>query len=165
MPTAGPVRVDIGTVLPGEEQTDFSARPAVGTGPAGGAVLARRDVRRRPISPASGSSAPTTAAGSAVTVTATDRSAGLISRSSLADITAYPSGISTDGFGFGGVRLRRVRVGGVDLHLDLRTAALRQLVLCGRAVRLGRQSGDAGDDLGPITAPPAPPGLNDDNWG
>jgi hypothetical protein len=25
MPTAGPVRVDIGTVLPGEEQTDFSA--------------------------------------------------------------------------------------------------------------------------------------------
>ena len=58
MPTVGPVRVDIGTVLPGEEQTDFSADlPAASARRAELSWLG--GTFEGPTSPASGSSAPT----------------------------------------------------------------------------------------------------------
>ena len=79
MPTVGPVRIDIGTVLPGEEQTDFSAD------------LPSAPARRAELSWLGGTFEDPDIAGfrvfglmtapvSAATGTGPDRTAGLISR-------------------------------------------------------------------------------------
>ena len=44
--SAGPIRVDIGTVLPGEEQTRFLGRPGDGSGETSESLMARRDVHQ-----------------------------------------------------------------------------------------------------------------------
>jgi hypothetical protein len=104
MPTAGPVRVDIGTVLPGEEQTDFSADLPAGPG------------RRAELSWLGGTFEGADIAGFRVYGSDAADGYGVGGFGSghfgdidlgvvLADITAYPSGIVTDGFGFGGFGL------------------------------------------------------------
>jgi hypothetical protein len=101
LPNSGPVRVDIGTVLPGEEQTSFS-----------GSLTAP------PPNQASLSWLGGTFIGSEIAgfkVFGSDTAGGFGSggfgagpfgdidlTTVLADITAYPSGIYTDGFGLGG---------------------------------------------------------------
>jgi hypothetical protein len=101
MPNVGPDRVDIGTVLPGEEQTDFSADlPAVAS-------------RRAELSWLGGTFEGADIAGFRVYGSDSARGYGIGGFGTglfgdvdlgavLADITAYPSGIVTDGFGFGG---------------------------------------------------------------
>jgi hypothetical protein len=99
--STGPTRVDIGTVDPGEEQTDFSAD------------LAAAPARRAELSWLGGTFEGADIAGFRVyeTTSATLYGSGMfgagpyggISLGTLeVDITAYPSGIVTDGFGFGG---------------------------------------------------------------
>jgi hypothetical protein len=101
MPTAGPVRVDIGTVLPGEEQTDFSAD------------LPATPADRAELSWLGGTFEGADIAGFRVFGSDAARGYGIGGFGTgifgdvdlgvvLADITAYPGGITTDGFGFGG---------------------------------------------------------------
>lgn len=86
---AGPVRVDIGAVAPGEQDTDFSAS------------LPAAPARRVKISWQSGSYKGIDLAG--FHVYGPDAPGGTVDRSVvLADITAYPLGIATSGFGLGG---------------------------------------------------------------
>lgn len=89
VPDDGPIRVDIGTVLPGEEQTDFSA-----------------DLPSSPATHAELSWLGGTFEGADIAgfrVFGSDVAGGSIDYSNvLADITAYPGGIVTDGFGNGG---------------------------------------------------------------
>jgi hypothetical protein len=102
--STGPLRVDIGTVSPGEEQTDFSAD------------LPSSPARRAELSWLGGTFEAIDIAG--FRVFGSDEAGGYgvngfgdwpfgeIDLSIvLADITAYPSGITTDGFGFGGFGL------------------------------------------------------------
>ncbi len=87
--STGPIRVDIGTVLPGEEQTDFSAD------------LPASPARRANLSWLGGSFESIDIAG--FRVYGSDEPGGSVDMTTvLADITAYPSGIMTDGFGLGG---------------------------------------------------------------
>jgi hypothetical protein len=87
--TVGPIRVDIGTVDAGEEQTDFSSS------------LAPAPARRAELSWLGGSFEAPDLAG--FRVFGSDVAGGSVDMSRiLSDITAYPSGILTDGFGFGG---------------------------------------------------------------
>jgi hypothetical protein len=101
LPSIGPVRVDIGTVLAGEEQTDFSGSLPVGYS------------RRAELSWKGGRFEGADLAG--FRVFGSDAAGGMGTggfgggtfgevdlHNQLADITAYPSGIITDGFGFGG---------------------------------------------------------------
>ncbi len=86
---AGPIRVDIGTVDAGEEQTDFSAD------------LPAAPARRAELSWLGGTFEAADIAG--FRVYGSDTAGGSVDMSRvLADITAYPSGILTDGYGFGG---------------------------------------------------------------
>lgn len=86
---SGPVRIDIGAVGPGEQDTDFSA--SLPAGPA----------RRVQITWQSGLYKGTDLAG--FRVYGPDTPGGPVDRSVvLADITAYPLGIATGGFGLGG---------------------------------------------------------------
>jgi hypothetical protein len=102
--STGPIRVDIGTVDPGEEQTSFAS--SLPTAPA----------RRAELSWLGGTFEGVDIAG--FRVFGSDIAGGFgigpfgegpygeIDLSIvLADITAYPSGITTDGFGFGGFGL------------------------------------------------------------
>ena len=88
-----------------------------------------------------------------------------IRRSSLleATITAYPSGIYTDGFGFGGFGFGGFGEVGGDIYLDLRAALERDLVLRRRTVRLGRQSRGGGGDVGHDPRAAAAAGMFGDN--
>ncbi len=99
--STGPIRVDIGTVLPGEEQTVFTAD------------LPPSPARRANLSWLGGSFESADIAG--FRVYGSDSAGGFGSggygvgpfgeidlTNVLADITAYPSGIMTDGFGLGG---------------------------------------------------------------
>lgn len=99
--SAGPIRVDIGTVLPGEEQLDFSAD------------LATAPARRANLSWLGGTFTSSAIAGYRVYGSDQAGGYGIIGfgdgpfgeidlSTVLADITAYPSGILTDGFGLGG---------------------------------------------------------------
>jgi hypothetical protein len=86
---AGLVRVDIGTVGPGEQNTDFSSS------------LPSAFSRRVQITWQSGTFAGSDLAGFRVYVS--DAPGDAVDYSViLADITAYPTGITTDGFGLGG---------------------------------------------------------------
>jgi hypothetical protein len=85
---AGPVRIDIGAVGPGEQDTDFSAS------------LPSSPARRVQIAWQAGLSG-TDQAG--FRIYGADEPGGPVDTSTiLADITAYPSGIDTGGFGVGG---------------------------------------------------------------
>ena len=89
VPPIGVNRVDIGTVLPGEEQTDFSSS------------LPAAPERRAQLSWLGGTFEGTDIAGFRVYGSAA--AGGAVNYAAiLADITAYPSGIYTDGFGLGG---------------------------------------------------------------
>lgn len=86
---AGPVRIDVGAVGPGEQDMDFSA--SLPSGPA----------RRAQITWQSGTYKGADLAG--FHVYGSDSPGGAVDRSTvLADITAYPLGIKTTGFGLGG---------------------------------------------------------------
>ena len=103
--SAGPIRVDIGTVLPGEEQTDFSSS------------LSAAPARRAELSWLGGTFEGADIAGFQVWSSASapvgygsggfgSGPFGGITLTTLeTDITAYPSGIVTDGFGLGGFGL------------------------------------------------------------
>ena len=96
--STGPIRVDIGTVLPGEEQTDFSAD------------LPASPARRANLSWLGGTFESIDIAG--FRVYGSDSAGGSVDMTTvLADITAYPSGIMTDGFGLRRIRVRRLRRG------------------------------------------------------
>ncbi len=99
--STGPIRVDIGTVAAGEEQTDFPAD------------LASAPARRAELSWLGGTFESADIAGFYVYGSDSaggygvngfgDGPFGEVDMSTpLADITAYPSAITTDGFGFGG---------------------------------------------------------------
>ncbi len=89
VPPVGVERLDLGTVLPGEEQTSFAGS------------LPTPPNRRAELSWLGGTFEGTDIAGFRVFGSPT--AGGMISYiSPLADITAYPSGILTDGFGLGG---------------------------------------------------------------
>jgi hypothetical protein len=99
--TIGPVRVDIGTVAAGEEQTSFAAD------------LPLAPARRAELSWLGGTFESADIAGFYIYGSDTaggygvngfgDGPFGEVDMSTpLVDITAYPSGIYTDGFGFGG---------------------------------------------------------------
>jgi hypothetical protein len=86
---SGPVRVDIGAVGPGEQDTDFSA--SLPAGPA----------RRVQLRWQAGQHKGADLAG--FHIYGSDAPGGAVDRSVvLADITAYPLGIATGGFGLGG---------------------------------------------------------------
>lgn len=89
VPPDGVDRVDLGTVLPGEEQTDFSSSLPTAPG------------RRAELTWLGGTFEATDIAG--FRVFGSDSAGGSIDYAAvLADITAYPSGIYTDGWGLGG---------------------------------------------------------------
>jgi len=89
IPIEGVLRVDIGTVLPGEEQTDFSADlPA---GPNREVTLTWR-----------GGTYEGADLGGFHVYGENWPGAGIGYSTPLATIAAYPAGIVTDGFGFGG---------------------------------------------------------------
>jgi hypothetical protein len=100
IPTIGPDRVDIGTVDPGEEQTDFSAD------------LPAAPARRAELNWLGGTFEGTDIAGFQVWQSADPVGFGdgefgdgvfdMALVALKATITAYPSGIYTDGFGYGG---------------------------------------------------------------
>jgi hypothetical protein len=86
---AGPIRVDIGTVAPGEEQTSFAGS------------LPAAPQRRVELSWLGGAFLASDIAG--FRVFGSDTAGGAIDYSiKLADITAYPGGVLTDGYGLGG---------------------------------------------------------------
>lgn len=86
---AGPVRIDIGAVGPGEQDTDFTATLPTGPG------------RRVQLSWQSGAYKGGDLAG--FRVYGADSPSGAIDYTrALAEITAYPLGIATGGFGLGG---------------------------------------------------------------
>jgi len=89
IPTGGASRVDIGTVLAGEEQTNYSSSLPAGPN------------RTVELTWLGGTYEAPDLAGFHVYGEASP-SAGIIYTTPLATITAYPSGIFTDGFGFGG---------------------------------------------------------------
>jgi hypothetical protein len=103
--TIGPVRVDIGTVLPGEEQTSFAAD------------LPSAPARRAELSWLGGTFEAPDIAGFQVWYSAAapvgygdggfggGPYGGITLTTLEASITAYPSGIMTDGFGMGGFGL------------------------------------------------------------
>lgn len=114
VPTASPVRIDVGAVLPGEEQTDFSSSlPAAALKFAEltwiGGLWEAMDLAGFKVY---GSDGPTTfsaggfgddgfgdggfGVGGAAEIDFTNE---------LADITAYPGGLTMDGFGLGGFGL------------------------------------------------------------
>jgi hypothetical protein len=86
---AGPVHIDIGTVGPGEEPGDFSSS------------LASAPLRRAELSWLGGTFEGTGIAGFRV-YGEISPGGGINYVTALADITAYPAGILTDGFGLGG---------------------------------------------------------------
>jgi len=101
----GPIRVDIGTVAPGEEQTDFSADLPAGPanrvqlqwlgGTFEGADIAGFQVWYSAVAPIGfGSGGFGSGPFGGVTLTTLEST-----------ITAYPAGITMDGFGFGGFGL------------------------------------------------------------
>jgi hypothetical protein len=86
---AGVVRIDIGAVGPGEQDTDFSS------------CLPSAPTRRVQITWQSGAYTGSDLAG--FNLYGSDAPGGAVDYSTvLADITAYPAGIATDGFGLGG---------------------------------------------------------------
>jgi hypothetical protein len=87
----GPVHVDIGTVAAGKEQVDYSAANALPVAPA----------RRAELSWTGGTFEDVDIAGFRVYGEPTS-GAGINYTTALADLTAYPQGIATDGFGLGG---------------------------------------------------------------
>jgi hypothetical protein len=87
--TAGPDRVDVGAVLPGEEQTDFSA------------MLPSAPATRAQLSWQGGVFEGADLAGFRVYGSPAPGSA-IDYKTPLADITANPSGSNTSGFGLGG---------------------------------------------------------------
>jgi len=89
VPTVGAVRVDIGTVNAGEEQTSFSR--SLPAGPS----------REVTLSWLGGTYEGADLAGFHV-YGEVSPGAGIIYTAPLATVTAYPAGIYTDGFGFGG---------------------------------------------------------------
>ena len=92
IPYNGPNRIDIGTVVAGEEQTSFIRS------------LASAPPRRAQLSWLGGTFLGTDIAGFRVYGSST--AGGTIDYTTpLADITAYPAGILTDGFGLGGFGL------------------------------------------------------------
>jgi len=92
IPPGGPVRVDIGTVNAGEEQTSFM--PSLPLAPA----------RRARVSWLGGTFLGTDIAGFRVFGSGAPNGA-IDYTTALDDITAYPAGILTDGFGLGGFGL------------------------------------------------------------
>ncbi len=86
---SGPVRIDIGTVDSGEEQTSFVA------------LLPSAPARRVQLSWQSGTYKGTDLAGYRV-YGEPSPGIGIDFTSPLSDLTAYPAGILTDGFGLGG---------------------------------------------------------------
>ena len=162
MPTTGPVRVDIGTVLPGEEQTDFSAD------------LPSAPVRRAELSWQGGTFEAADIAG--FQVFGSDDGTGyggdgfgdgpyggIDFSVVLADITAYPSGIHTDGFGLGGFGL-----GGFGEAASTYTWTSEPLTSGNwfYAVVPYDQAGNLGTiamTSVTINVPPLPPALDDDN--
>jgi hypothetical protein len=101
LPNSGPVRVDIGTVLPGEEQTSFSGS------------LTPPPPNQASLSWLGGTFLDTDIAGFQIFGSDTAGGFGVNGFGSgpfgeidlteaLADIIAYPSGVYTDGFGLGG---------------------------------------------------------------
>ena len=121
VPTIGPDRVDIGTVLPGEEQTNFSAD--LPSSPARraelnwlGGTFEGQDMAGFQVWLSGDASGYGTGmfgdggyGGAPVTYGDGQYGSGPFGGVDLvellADITAYPSGIMTDGFGFGGFGL------------------------------------------------------------
>lgn len=92
VPPNGVTRIDIGTVLPGEEQTSFSSDLPSAPG------------RRAQLSWLGGTFEGLDIAG--FSVFGSKAAGGTIDyTTALADVTAYPSGIYTDGFGLGGFGL------------------------------------------------------------
>jgi hypothetical protein len=92
VPSTGPVRVDVGTVDAGEEQTSFVS------------LLPSAPARRALLTWLGGSFLGIDIAG--FRVYGSGGSNGSIDLTSpLADITAYPAGILTDGYGLGGYGL------------------------------------------------------------
>ena len=162
MPTAGPVRVDIGTVLPGEEQTDFSGS------------LPSAPARRAELSWLGGTFEGADIAGFRVFGSDAARGYGVGGFGTgffgdvdlgvvLADITAYPSGIYTDGFGFGGFGL-----GGFGESASTYTWTSEPLT--SGAWSYAVIPYDSAGNLGTaavtgvtIVCPPLPPALNPDN--
>ena len=147
MPTAGPVRIDIGTVLPGEEQTDFSAD------------LPSAPARRAELSWLGGTFEGTDIAGFRVFGSddgtgfggggyGSGPFGGIDFSITLADITAYPGGLPIDGFGFGGFGYGGFGEAASTYTWTSEPLFERQLVLRRRAVRLGREPRDGGDDVG-----------------
>jgi hypothetical protein len=101
VPSIGPVRVDIGTVLAGEEQTDFSSSLPVTSNRR--AELTWQGGRFEGLDLAGFKVFGSATAGAAGTGGFGGGTFGSVDLTHvLADITAYPSGILTDGFGFGG---------------------------------------------------------------
>jgi hypothetical protein len=162
MPTVGPVRIDIGTVLPGEEQTDFSADlPAV-------------SARRAELSWLGGTFEGADIAG--FRVFGSDAAGGfgigpfghgpfgeIDLGVVLADITAYPGGITTDGFGFGGFG-----AGGFGAAASTYTWTSEPLTRGGWSYAVVPY--DSAGNLGTaavtgvtIVCPPLPPALYSDN--
>jgi len=162
MPSAGPVRVDIGTILPGEEQTDFSGS------------LPSAPARRAELSWLGGTFEGPDIAG--FRVFGSDDGTGyggggygggpyggIDFSVVLADITAYPSGISMDGFGFGGFGY-----GGFGAAASTYTWTSEPLTSGNWAYAVVPY--DSAGNLGTaavtsvtITVPPLPPGLFGDN--
>ena len=162
MPTVGPVRIDIGTVLPGEEQTDFSAD------------LPAAPARRAELSWLGGTFEGPDIAGFRVFGSDLDTGyggggygagpyGGIDFSTVLADITAYPSGITMDGFGFGGFGY-----GGFGSAASTYTWTSEPLTSGNWAYAVVPY--DSAGNLGTaavtsvtITVPPLPPALNAEN--
>jgi hypothetical protein len=150
VPNDGPVRVDIGTVLPGEEQVDFSAD--LPTSPATHAEL----------SWLGGTFEGADIAG--FRVFGSDSAGGSIDYSIvLADITAYPGGIMTDGFGMG-------PFGAGAFGSSAGTYIWESAPLTSGVWSFGVVPYDQAGNQGTpsttsitITAPPLPPALDGDN--
>ena len=162
MPITGPVRIDIGTVLPGEEQTDFSAD------------LPSAPARRAELSWLGGTFEGPDIAGFQV-FGSDDGSGfggdgygagpygGIDFSIVLADITAYPGGLPMDGFGFGGFGF-----GGFGSAASTYTWTSEPLTSGNWAYAVVPY--DSAGNLGTaavtsvtITAPPLPPALNAEN--
>jgi hypothetical protein len=158
MPSAGPVRVDIGTVLPGEEQTDFSGSlPAAPADRAKlswlGGTFEGADIAGFRVF---GSDA---AGGYGVGPFGSGPFGEIDLGIVLADITAYPGGIYTDGFGFGGFGY-----GGFGASASTYTWTSEPLTNGGWSYAVIPY--DSAGNLGTaavtgvtITAPPLPPAL------
>ena len=133
IPIEGVVRVDIGTVLAGEEQTDFSSSLPAGPD------------RAVTLSWLGGTYEGADLAGFHVYGEAA-AGVGIGYGTPLATITAYPAGVYTDGFGFGGFGYGGFGAGSSAYSWTSGGAHGGDLELGGQAVRHGGERGHGGHD-------------------